>query len=99
VLRFFHRSEQGRVERAVVNFRGQSAGVIRERGRLLTAAVLASQFAVFVLVLFCVRAAGIPAGKVGFVSVLLSFAIARLAGAPPSPPGAWAAWTPPSPAC
>jgi putative heme transporter len=87
VLRFFHRSEQGRVERAVVNFRDQSAGVIRERGRLLTAAVLASQFAVFVLVLFCVRAAGIPAGKVGFVSVLLSFAIARLAGALPITPG------------
>jgi hypothetical protein len=42
-----------------VNFRGQSAGLIRERGRLLTAAVLASQFAVFFLVLFCVRAAGI----------------------------------------
>ena len=87
VLRFFHRSEQGRVERAVVNFRDQSAGVIRERGRLLTAAVLASQFAVFVLVLFCVRAAGIAAGKVGFVSVLLSFAIARLAGALPITPG------------
>jgi putative heme transporter len=87
VLRFFHRSEQGQVERAVVNFRDQSAGVIRERGRLLTAAVLVSQFSVFFLVLFCVRAAGIPAGKVGFVSVLLSFAVARLAGALPVTPG------------
>ncbi len=99
VLRFIHRSESGRVERAVVNFRGQSAGVIRERGRLLTAAVLVSQFAVFFLVLFCVRAASIPAGKVGFLSVLLSFAVARLAGALPITPGGWAAWTPPSPAC
>jgi putative heme transporter len=87
VLRFFHRSEPGRVERAVLDFRDQSAGVIRERGRLLTAAVLVSQFAVFVLVLFCVRAAGIPAGKVGFLSVLLSFAVARLAGALPVTPG------------
>jgi putative heme transporter len=87
LLRFIHRSEAGRVERAVVNFRDQSVGLIRERGRLLTAAVLASQFAVFFLVLFCVRAAGIPAGKVGFVPVLLSFAIARLAGALPITPG------------
>ena len=87
LLRFIHRSEPGRVERAVASFRDQSAGVIRERGRLLTAAVLASQFAVFFLVLFCVRAAGIPAGKVGFVPVLLSFAIARLAGALPITPG------------
>jgi putative heme transporter len=82
VLRLFHRSESGRVERAVVNFRGQSADVIRERGRLLTAAVLVSQFAVFFLVLFCVRAAGIPAAKVAFPSVLLSFA-----GALPITPG------------
>ena len=87
VLRFFHRSESDRVERAVLSFRDTSAEVIRERGRLLTAAVLASQLAVFILVLFCVRAAGVPAGQVGFVPVLLSFAVARLAGALPVTPG------------
>jgi putative heme transporter len=87
VLRLFHRSESGRVERAVLGFRDTSAEIIRERGRLLTAAVLASQVAVFVLVLFCVRAAGIPAGQVGFLSVLLCFAVARLAGALPITPG------------
>jgi putative heme transporter len=87
LLRPFHRSESGRVERAVLGFRDTSADVIRERGRLLTVAVLVSQFAVLVLVLFCVRAAGIPAGKVGFLPVLLSFAVARLAGALPVTPG------------
>jgi uncharacterized protein (TIRG00374 family) len=87
VLRFFHRPESDRVERAVLGFRDTSAEVIRERGRLLTAAVLVSQLVVFFLVLFCVRAAGIPAGKVSFLSVLLSFAIARLAGALPVTPG------------
>jgi len=86
-LRIFRKSEQGRVEHAVLDFRDQSADVIRERGRLLTAAVLVSQVAVFFLVLLCVRAAGIPAGKVGFLPVLLSFAIARLAGALPVTPG------------
>jgi len=43
--------------------------------------------AVFVLVVFCVRAAGIPADTVSFLAVLLSFAIARLAGALPITPG------------
>ena len=68
-------------------FPDQSAGVIRERGRLLTAAVLVSQFRVFFLVLFCVRAACISAGKVSFLPVLLSFAVAGLAGALPITPG------------
>jgi uncharacterized protein (TIRG00374 family) len=83
----FHRSGSDRAERAVLRFRDTSAEVIRERGRLLTAAVLASQLGVFFLVLFCVRAAGVPAGRVGFLPVLLSFAIARLAGALPVTPG------------
>jgi putative heme transporter len=87
VLRFFHRSEPDRVQRALVSFRDQSAGVIRQRGQLVTAAVLADQLGVFFLVLFCVRAAGIPAGRVGFLPVLLSFAVARLAGALPVTPG------------
>jgi putative heme transporter len=87
VLRFLHRSEPGRMERAMVDFRDASAEVIHERGRLLTAAVLVGQSGVFFLVLFCVRAAGIPGGKVGFGSVLLSFAVARLAGALPVTPG------------
>jgi hypothetical protein len=77
----------------------QTIDIVHKRGWLLTGAVLASQFAVFVLVLFCVRAAGIPASAVSFLAVLLSFSIARLAGPSPSPRGAWAAWTPPSPAC
>ena len=87
LLRFFHRSESDRVERAVVSFRDQSVDVMRERGWLLTATVLLSQFGVFLLVLFCVRAAGIPAGKVGFLPVLLSFAVSRLVGALPVTPG------------
>ena len=53
----------------------------------MTATVLASQLAVFVLVLFCTRAVGIPASKVSFLEVLLSFAVARLAGAIPVTPG------------
>ena len=87
VLRFARKSESHRVEHAALHFREQTAEIVHERGWLLTAAVLASQFALFVLVVFCVRAVGIPAGTVSFLAVLLSFAIARLAGALPITPG------------
>jgi len=87
VLHFARKSESHRVEHAALHFREQTAEIVHERGWLLTAAVLASQFALFVLVVFCVRAVGIPAGTVSFLAVLLSFAIARLAGALPITPG------------
>lgn len=87
LLHFFHKPKSDRVERAVLHFRDQTNDMVHQRGWLLTAAVLASQLAVFVLVLFCVRAVGIPAGKVSFLEVLLSFAVARLAGAIPVTPG------------
>ena len=86
-LHFARKSESHRVEHAALRFREQTSDIVHERGWLLTAAVLASQFAVFVLVVFCVRAAGIPASQVGFLAVLLSFAVARLAGAFPVTPG------------
>ena len=70
-----------------MHFRDQTIDIVHKRSCLLTGAVLASQFAVFVLVLFCVRAAGVPASAVSFLAVLLSFSIARLAGALPVTPG------------
>jgi putative heme transporter len=87
VLHFAHKSESHRVEHAALHFREQAHDVVHARGWLLTAAVAASQVAVFVLVVFCVRSVGIPASKVSFLAVLLSFAIARLVGALPITPG------------
>jgi uncharacterized protein (TIRG00374 family) len=87
VLHFFHRPSSDRVERSVVRFRDQTNDMVHERGGRLAAAVLASQLAVFVVLLFSVRAVGIPNSKVSFVQVLLSFAVARLAGAIPITPG------------
>ena len=87
LLHFFHKPKSDRLERAVLDFRDQTNDMVHERGWLLTAAVVASQLAVFVLVLFCVRAVGITAGTVSFSAVLLSFAVARLAGAIPVTPG------------
>ena len=86
-LRLARKSESHRVEHAALHFRKQTTDIVHERGWLLTAAVLASQLALFVLVVLCVRAAGIPAGTVSFLAVLLAFAVARLAGALPITPG------------
>jgi uncharacterized protein (TIRG00374 family) len=87
LLHFFHKPGSDRVERAVLGFRDQTNDMVHQRGWLLTGTVLASQLAVFVLVLLCTRAVGIAAGQVSFLEVLLSFAVARLAGAIPVTPG------------
>jgi uncharacterized protein (TIRG00374 family) len=87
VLHLFHQPSSDRFERSVLRFRDQTDEVVHERGGRLTAAVLASQVAVFVVLLLSVRAVGIPASQVGFLEVLLSFAVARLASAIPVVPG------------
>jgi uncharacterized protein (TIRG00374 family) len=87
VLRVFHKAGSDRVERSVLKFREQTNAIVHERGGRLTAAVVASQMAVFVVLLFSVRAVAITHGQVSFLEVLLSFAVARLAGAIPITPG------------
>ena len=90
VLRVFRRhpaSGADRIERAVVKFRGRTIDVVQDHTGRLTVSVLASQLAVFVVLLISVRAVGIPAGQVSFAAVLLAFAIARLVGAVPITPG------------
>src|SRR5262249_27199840 len=87
LLHFFRKPKSDRAERAVLHFRDQTNDMVHQRGWLLTGTVLASQLAVFVLVFCCVRAVGIPASKVSFLEVVLSFAVARLAGAIPVTPG------------
>jgi len=87
LLHFFHKPKSDRVERAVLRFRYQTNDLVHKRGWRLTVTVLAKHLALFVLVLFCVRAVGIPASKVSFLEVLLSFSVARLVGAIPVTPG------------
>jgi uncharacterized protein (TIRG00374 family) len=86
-LHFFHKPPSDRLEQSVLHFRDQTNDIVHRRGWMLTGTVLASQMAVFVLVLFCVRAVGIGSNQVTFLQVLLSFAVARLAGAIPITPG------------
>jgi hypothetical protein len=94
VLHFVHKPGSDCFERSVLRFRDHTTEVVHERGMRLTAAVLASQVAVFLVLLFSARAVGISASQVSFLEVLLSFAVARLASAIPVVPGAWASTTP-----
>jgi uncharacterized protein (TIRG00374 family) len=87
LLHFFHRAPSDRIERSLMHFREQTNDIVHRRGWMLTWTVLASQLAVFILVFCSVRACGIPASQVSFLEVLLSFSVARLAGAIPVTPG------------
>jgi uncharacterized protein (TIRG00374 family) len=87
LLHFLRKPKSDRLERSVLRFREQTNDIVHHRGFVLTASVLASQLAVFVVLLFSTRAVGISASQVGFFEVLLAFAIGRLAGAIPVTPG------------
>ena len=87
LLHFFHKPSSDRLERSVLHFREQTNDIVHRRGLVLTVAVVASQLAVFVVLLFSARAVGISSSQVGFLEVLLAFAIGRLAGAIPVTPG------------
>jgi uncharacterized protein (TIRG00374 family) len=76
------------IERAVLRFREQTNDIVRQRGWRLSATVVASQFALFVLVAICVRAVGISSGQVTLLEVLWAFAVARLVSTVPITPGA-----------
>ena len=86
-LHFFHREPSDRLERAMGRFRAQTSDILHDRAGRLTASVLASQLAVFALLLLSARAVGIGSNQVSFLEMLLSFSVARLLGAIPITPG------------
>jgi uncharacterized protein (TIRG00374 family) len=87
ILHFLHREPSDRLERAIGRFREQTSDILHERAGRLTVSVLASQLAVFALLLLSARAVGISDNQVSFLEMLLSFSVARLLGAIPITPG------------
>lgn len=87
VLHFAHKPQSDRVQHGVLHFRDETNDTVRQRGKLLTLAVLASQGSVLVLVFFCIRSVGIPASQVSDLEALLAIAVARLVGVIPLTPG------------
>jgi putative heme transporter len=84
-LHFAHKPKSDRVQHGVLLFRDETNDVVRQRGALLTLAVLLSQLSVVVLVFICTRSVGIS--QLSTLEVLLSIAIARLVGVIPLTPG------------
>ncbi len=86
-LHFVHKPRSDRVQQSVLHFRDETNDIIRQRGWLLTLAVLVSQGSVIVLVFFCTRSVGITPKEVSDLEVLLAIAVARLVGVIPLTPG------------
>jgi putative heme transporter len=87
VLHFAHKPRSERVQQSVLHFRDETNDIIRQRGWLLTSAVLLSQGSVIVLVFLCTRSVGITPKEVSDLEVLLAIAVARLVGVIPLTPG------------
>jgi uncharacterized membrane protein YbhN (UPF0104 family) len=70
-----------------IRFRGETVGLLQRRWPALTAATLASQLALWVVLLLSLRACGVTGAEVSWVQVLAVFAFARLLSAAPITPG------------
>jgi uncharacterized protein (TIRG00374 family) len=87
VMRVVHKPPSDRAERWVLRFRTETITVVGRRGWALTGAVVVSQLAVFVVLLFSSRSVGIGSAQVTFLEMLLAFAVSRLVSAIPITPG------------
>jgi uncharacterized membrane protein YbhN (UPF0104 family) len=68
-------------------FRAQAVGLLRRRWWYLTAATLAGQLTVFLVMLACLRVFDVPASQVTWVEAFASWALIRLLGSIPITPG------------
>ena len=68
------------------SFRAESVGLVRRRWHYLTAATLAGQLSVFVVLLVCLRVFGVH-GEVSLVEAFAAWALVRLLGSIPITPG------------
>jgi uncharacterized protein (TIRG00374 family) len=67
-------------------FRARTLGLLRRRWHVLTAATLAGHLTVFVLLLVCLRTAGVSESEVSWVEAFAAWALVRILGALPLTP-------------
>ena len=72
---------------AASRFRADAEVLLRERGLELPVATIASQTAIFVVLLVALRALGVSGSEVSWVEALAAFSFVRLASALPLTPG------------
>jgi putative heme transporter len=72
---------------AFARFRGDTVGLLSRRWHALTLATLAGQLAVFLVLVLCLRAFGVPASDVTVIEAFAAWALARLLAIVPLTPG------------
>ena len=80
---------RGRVEwggGSFARFRGQALGLLRRRWHVITIATLAGHLTVFVLLLVCLRVAGVTESEVTVIEAFAAWALVRILGALPLTP-------------
>ncbi len=78
VSRGLRRSSSPDVSAAVLDFRHNSIGLLRQRWWRLTTWIVVFNVAQFLLLLACVRAVGVGVESLGWIEVFAAFAFARL---------------------
>jgi uncharacterized protein (TIRG00374 family) len=72
---------------SLVAFRRQAIGLLRRRWPALSAATLAGQLSVFVVLVVCLRAVGVAGDQVSFTEAFAAWTFVRLIGSVPITPG------------
>jgi uncharacterized protein (TIRG00374 family) len=86
LLRIIRRGPAGWSGESLVRFRSAAIGLLRRRWHVLTLATLVGHLTVFLLLLACLRAVGIPAADVSLVEAFAAWALIRILGALPVTP-------------
>jgi uncharacterized membrane protein YbhN (UPF0104 family) len=85
--RLARRTPPAGVAGAVLSFRGRAAGLLRARAGRITVATAASQVALWLVLLACLRGAGLSQAQVPWQISLAAFAFVRLITVLPITPG------------
>jgi uncharacterized membrane protein YbhN (UPF0104 family) len=72
---------------SLVRFRAQALGLLRRRSPVLTAATLAGQLSVFLVLLASLRALDVGPGEVSVIEAFAAWSLARVIGSLPITPG------------
>ncbi len=86
-LRIFRRGPVSWTGETFAGFRAQAVGLLRRRWPFLTAATLAGQLTVFLVLLACLRVFDVPPGQVSLIEAFAAWSLVRILGSIPITPG------------
>lgn len=87
VKRLFGRGPVAWTGETFAGFRTEAVGLLSRRWHFLTAATLAGQLTVFLVMLACLRVFDVPPGQVSLVEAFAAWSLVRLLGSIPITPG------------